>query len=240
MKIEVWSDFTCPLCYIGKRHLEEALKRFNYADQVTIEYKSYELSPNQAVELSGSSHQTLAETFNMSTERAKVMREDTQRQALAVGLNYDFEQMQPANTFDAHRLAKYALKKQKNHDIIERLLRAYFVEGAHISNPDILIQLATDVGLDSAPVAELLSTNKYESSVRCDQIEAEQIGVETIPFFVFDEEYAVSGVQSSDVFVDVLEQVWAEFRERQPDIRKRPGKSETSYCSGGDCSQNDG
>ena len=46
MKIEIWSDYTCPFCYIGKRNLESALEDFVGKDQVEIEFKSYQLDPN--------------------------------------------------------------------------------------------------------------------------------------------------------------------------------------------------
>src|SRR5699024_5325686 len=164
---------------------------------------------------------------------------DIQKQAEAVGLTYNFERMKPAQTFDAHRLAKYAVKVQKGHDMVERLLRAYFMEGACLSDHETLIQLATGIGLTPSKVEQILQTDRYEAKVKCDQMEAEQIGIQSVPFYVFDEQYAVKGIQPSEVLVDVLEQVWEGISEDRKRAFKHTPKNKTTYCSGESCNQNE-
>lgn len=237
MKIEVWSDFVCPYCYIGKRHLEEALTLFNHVESVTVEYKSFELSPNRIVHSQTNDHEGCAEEHPDSLAQKKMLREDIQQQAKDVGLTYHFEHMKPAKTFDAHRLAKYAVKEQKGHDMVERLLRAYFMEGACLSDHGTLIRLATDIGLTPCEVEQILQTDRYENKVKYDQMEAEQIGIQAVPFYVFDEQYAVAGVQPSEVLVDVLEEVWEEISDERKRAFKNTQKSETTYCSGESCNK---
>lgn len=239
MKIEVWSDFVCPFCYIGKRHLEEALTLFSHVDCVTVEYKSFSLSPNSIFHSQTNDHERWGEDHD-SLAQTRMLREDIQKQAQAVGLTYNFDHMKPSNTFDAHRMVKYAVKEQKGQDMVERLLRAYFMEGACLSDHETLFRLAAGIGLTPSKVEQILQTDRYETKVKCDQMEAEQIGVQSVPFYIFDEQYAVKGVQPSEVLVDVLEQVWEGISDDRKRAFKHTPKSQTTYCSGESCNQNEG
>jgi len=235
MKIEVWSDFVCPFCYIGKRHLEEALTLFSHVDSVTVEYKSFSIPYNHIFHSETNEH----DKDHDSLAQTRMLREDIRKQAQAVGLTYNFEHMKPTQTFDAHRLAKYAVREQKGHDMVERLLRAYFMEGACLSDHKTLIRLATGIGLTQSKVEQILQTDRYEAKVKCDQMEAEQIGIQSVPFYVFDEQYAVKGIQPSEVLVDVLEQVWEGISEDRKRAFKHTPKNKTTYCSGESCNQNE-
>ena len=103
MKIEVWSDFVCPFCYVGKRRLEEALSQFPNRDSVEIEFKSFELDPNAQPYSGKSIHESLASKYGMSIEQAKQANQNVGQQAASVGLTFNFDNMKPTNTFAAPR-----------------------------------------------------------------------------------------------------------------------------------------
>ncbi|WP_277680283.1 DsbA family oxidoreductase [Gracilibacillus dipsosauri] len=232
MKIEIWSDFVCPYCYIGKRRLELALYEFEYRDRVKIEFKSFELDPDsQAKPPNQSIHEYLALKKGMPLEDVKRMHELVGKQAAAIGLIYNFDTMQHTNTFDAHRLAKYAEKKNLGAKMTEKLLHAYFTDSELISDHHILKRLAIEVGLDGAEVEELLATNRYANRVREDQELASEMGVGSVPFFVFNEKYAISGAQPKEIFKQILQKVWEEDQE-QFELQSNP---KTSYCTGEEC-----
>lgn len=235
MKIEIWSDFVCPFCYIGKRRLEIALEKFPHKDDITLEYKSYELDPNAEVNPGQNMHEYLATKKGISVDQAKKMNESVGQQAEEVGLTYNFDMMQHTNTFDAHRVAKYASEHDKGKEMTERLLSAYFTESKLISDQETLIELAEEVGLDVDEVTALLKVDDYAIHVRGDEEQARQIGVQGVPFFVFNEKYAVSGAQSPDTFTDVLKQVWEEENEKPVLQSLNPKKSETTYCTDEGC-----
>ena len=117
LKIEVWSDFVCPFCYIGKRHLEHALEKFPHRDLVTIEYKSFQLDPNARHIPGKSFYETFSELKGMPLNQVIAMNKQVGEQAKKVGLTYRFDTMQYANTFDAHRVAKYAETAGKGKEI---------------------------------------------------------------------------------------------------------------------------
>lgn len=204
MKIEVWSDYVCPFCYIGKRRLEEAIEQTGLGDKVEVVFKAYQLDPNSPKESDESMQVGLAEKYGMSIEEAKKMTDNVEVQAKSVGLSYDFGKMTPANTFDAHRIAKLAEQEGVAPTVTERLLKAYFVEGEKIGREDVLLRLAEEAGVVRDRVKEVLDSDEFSEDVRMDIAEAGQIGVKGVPFFVIDRKYAISGAQPAEVFADAL------------------------------------
>lgn len=235
MKIEVWSDFVCPFCYIGKRRLENALAQFPNKDSVTVEYKSFELDPNAPANSGKSIHEMLAAKYGMSVEEAKRANEGVKQQAASAGLVFNFEEMKPTNTFDAHRLAKFAKEKGKEAEITEQLLRAYFTESKQIGSHETLAEIAVEIGLDRTEAAAVLADEKtYAVDVRNDEAIAQQYKITGVPFFILNEKYAISGAQPEDVFANALQQVWEEEKNSKK-LQFLDGDEKTEFCEGDDC-----
>lgn len=210
MKIEIWSDYVCPFCYIGKRRLEEALEQFAHADKVEVEFKSFELDPNAPTNDSRSIYEALATKYQMPLEQAQGTTAQIAAQAREVGLDFDFDNMVVTGTLDSHRLTHYAKTVGKEKELSEALLQAYFVGAKHIGNHDVLIDIATEAGLDTDAVKEVLASDVYTDDVRAEEKRASDLGITGVPFFVFDNKYGVSGAQPTDAFTQVLEKVWTE------------------------------
>ncbi|MDU1848175.1 MAG: DsbA family oxidoreductase [Niallia nealsonii] len=211
MKIEVWSDYVCPFCYIGKRRLEMALEQFPYKDQVEVEFKSFELDPNAEMYAGKSIHEVLAGKYRMSVEEAKNANSNVGSQAASTGLKYDFDNMKPTNTFAAHRLTKYAQTVGKEKELTEKLLYSYFTEGKLISDHNTLVGIGKSVGLEEEDQRKVLAdSTSFANDVRIDEALASQIGVTGVPFFVINQKYSISGAQPLETFKRVLEQVWQE------------------------------
>ncbi|GIN59376.1 DsbA family oxidoreductase [Lederbergia ruris] len=235
MQIEVWSDFVCPFCYIGKRRLEQALEKFPQRDEVKVEFHSYELDPTTAKDQNKTIHEALAGKYGVSVDEAKKMNEGIGEQAKGVGLNFQFDTMVPTNTFDAHRLAHFAKTKGKDQEITERLLHGYFTEGKKLSDHGVLAALAVEVGLDRNEVLEVLQDEKaYADDVRYDENTAQQIGVRGVPFFVVNQKYAISGAQPVETFVGALEKVWQE-EQAAPVLQDLSGGADDAACVDGNC-----
>ena len=156
MKIEVWSDFVCPFCYIGKRRLEIALNKFEHKDEVELVFKSFELDPSSKKKFDENIHEIIAKKYGISVEQAKASNNQIVEQAKAIDLNYNFDDLIPTNTFDAHRLSHYAKTDGKMNELSERLLKAYFVDSLNISDHKVLANLAGEVGLDSEEALKIL------------------------------------------------------------------------------------
>lgn len=234
MKIEVWSDYVCPFCYIGKRHLEQALEQFSHKDQVEVTYMSYELDPNSPKDFGKSYGELLAAKYGMSAKKAKRTLDGITQRAASAGLTYKFDKMIPTNTFDAHRLTKFAKRNGKETEMTETLLSAFFTEGKHIGDRETLADLAASIGLDREEALNTLHDEKaYENEVRADQQMARQIGIKGVPFFVINEKYALSGAQPVEAFAEALQKVWEE--EKQSPILEDISSEESASCEDGNC-----
>jgi predicted DsbA family dithiol-disulfide isomerase len=219
MKVEIWSDVVCPFCYIGKRKFENALGQFAHRNDVQIEWKSFELTPDFQPLPGESIHASLAKKKGVPEAEGRRMNDHMTLIAKEVGLNYDFDNTIPANTFLAHQLIHFAAHHGQQGAMKERLFAAYYLEGQNVGEIDTLARLAAEIGLDADEARHALLAGTYANEVRRDEYEAQQIQVRGVPFFVFDDKYAVSGAQPSEVFAEVLDTVWAEAHPKtQPTL----------------------
>ena len=233
MKIEVWSDYVCPFCYIGKRELENALEKTGYKDQVEVELKSYQLSPDSPATSEIGIYEALAKKYGTTVEQMKAQSEGIIDRAATLGLEYHYENMKPANTFKAHRLAKYAESVGKGAEMSERILKAYFNENKEIGLTEELVELGVEVGLNRQAIEDVLNDGTFAEDVLSDIQKASQLGVRGVPFFVFDNKYAISGAQPGEVFENAVRQV-AKEAGLQPRL-KMMGQEGTGICSDGKC-----
>ncbi len=214
MKVEIWSDIMCPFCYIGKRHYEEALSQFADSNKVEVEWHSFQLDPNipKQTEMVNV-YQYLADRKGMTLEQSKKMHGSVVEMAKAAGLHYDFDKAVIANSFDAHRLIQLAKKNNLGNEAEERLFKAYFEEGKDMNNPETLIALGKEIGLNETEVTNTITGDAYTAEVKNDIQMAQQIGVTGVPFFVFDRKYAVSGAQPASSFLEVLNTSFNEWKK---------------------------
>ncbi|MCQ2010964.1 DsbA family oxidoreductase [Sporolactobacillus sp. STSJ-5] len=211
MKIEVWSDIACPFCYIGKHRLEKALSQFPHKEQVEVEFKSFELDPNAPISTEKSIYEKLAANYGISIEQAKQNVQGVTRQAASVGLTFNFDEMKLTNTFNAHRLIKWAKIHGKEATITEKLFRAHFTESKNLGSLETLADLAEASGLERNEALTVLhDKNLYADDVRSDEDAARQFGISGVPFFIINRKYAISGAQPTDTFTAALQQVWEE------------------------------
>ncbi|MEY3438584.1 MAG: hypothetical protein RL265_1169 [Bacteroidota bacterium] len=209
MKIKIWSDIMCPFCYIGKRNFENALAQFSRADELEIEWKSFQLDPTipkmkQRVDV----YEYLATSKGISIEDSKAMHENVVRMAKSVGLEYNFDRAVIANSFDAHRLIQFAKSKGLGDEIEEALFAAYFTNGLDMSDLDTLTKIGSSIGLSPIELETILHSEDFKSEVQNDILEAQKYGVRGVPYFVLDDKYAISGAQPSNVFLEALEKMF--------------------------------
>lgn len=234
MKIEIWSDYVCPFCYIGKRTLEQALEKSGYSSQAEISFKAYELDPNTPIDSTVSVYEGLAKKTGQTVEQTKKMTEGVAAHARTVGLEYDFDNMLHINTFTTHRLVKWAETQGKEAALAELLMKNYFIEGKNVSDQQILEDAAEAVGLPREQATKVITSAQFEQEVRADIEEARQIGVQGVPFFVVNRKYAISGAQPVDAFVEALEQIGEEEGIRP--ALKPLGQKKTQFCTDESCS----
>lgn len=211
MKIEIWSDVQCPFCYIGKRHLELALKHVQPTESIEIEWKSFQLDPTIPEDLAPQNSYTyLAAKKGMSLEQSITMHENVTAMALAAGLNYQLENTIISNSYNAHQLIQLAKTIKKGDEMEELLFEAYFCKGKDIAHITTLLELGQQIGLSEPEIVVAITTKQFDDVINRDIQESQQIGVKGVPFFVFDRKYALSGAQPIEQFVKCIQQVLSE------------------------------
>ena len=208
MRIDLFSDTVCPWCRIGKRHLELALAEWpGAAEPVTIHYRSFFLDPTIPPEgrdfrghmlAKGGGRLALEDFF--ATPRAR---------GAAVGLTFDFEAITRApNTLLSHRLVCLTPPERRG-PLLDAIYAAYFEFGQDIGDANTLLAIAQAQGLDRAAVGEALAGDAGTADVLADVAFARQVGIQGVPFFIFNERLAFSGAQPPDVIRRVLNQAAA-------------------------------
>ena len=233
MKIEIWSDYVCPFCYIGKKQLEKAIQDMGYDGQVELIYKSYQLDPTTPVDSNVTVYESLAKKYGMSLEKAQEMTEGVTARAKEVGLNYDFSNLMEENTLKAHRLVKWAEQQGDVTALVESLLHSHFIEGKRIGQDEVLLTIAEQVGLQREEVAKVLVADAFKDEVEADIQEGQQLGVRGVPFFVLNRKYGISGAQPQQVFEETLRKV-AEEEGLQPKLTMASSE-DSGICTDDSC-----
>jgi predicted DsbA family dithiol-disulfide isomerase len=213
--VDVWSDVVCPFCYLGHATLEEAVEQFPHSSAVQIRYHSFQLNPGFPA-----GQTMLADDYVVQHHGVPKAQFDASHQQLAArgarsGLDYRFETALMVNTLDAHRMIHLAQAHGQELPMVKRLFKAEFTDGLNVGDHEVLADLAAEIGLDRTEAVEVLTTGAYEKEIRADLEQARQIGINGVPFFVFDGKRGLSGAQPIETFRKALDITWQD-RAAQP------------------------
>jgi len=206
VRVEVFSDTVCPWCYVGKRRFEHALAaRPELA--VDLKWLPYELNPDLPAQ-GADRAQYLAAKFGDANRFA-----DAQRRLRDIGAQLDIEFRFEAitrmpNTRRSHALIAWAAAAQS--DVKGRVLRAYFSEGRDIGDPQVLVSIAADAGLDATAARAAIDDPALHRGIAALEAQAQSWGITGVPAFVFERRYLVSGGQEPQVFLQVMDRIVAE------------------------------
>ncbi len=207
MRVDIWSDVICPWCYVGKARFEKALDSFAHRDEVEVVYHSFELNPGAPRGPRESNLAMLSKKFGKSPAAALAMDGQVGSLARAEGLGFDSGRP-VGNTFDIHRVLHLGLDRGVQHALLGAVNEAYFAQARDVFDRDVLAEVAAGAGLDSAEVGKVFDGDAYAEEVRQDELQARQIGINGVPFFVFDMALGASGAQPTALFTSALNQAW--------------------------------
>jgi predicted DsbA family dithiol-disulfide isomerase len=209
LAIDVFSDVVCPWCFIGKRRLENAIA-LRPDIPVEVHYRPYFLNP--WVPREGMSRVDYLTTKFGSPERYEKIALRVAQAAANEGLTYNVGALarQP-NTLDCHRLILWGGRLGKAARVKQRLMEIYFSEGGDLSDRDVLVQAASDCGVDPVEVRALLASDADVVAVEQAAKSAQEAGIEGVPFYVFGNVLAVSGAQAPDYLAGAIERAASEL-----------------------------
>jgi predicted DsbA family dithiol-disulfide isomerase len=209
LKIDIVSDVVCPWCYIGKKRIENALA---LVLDVPLEVNWRPFFLNPWVPREGISREDYLTTKFGSVDAYKGIAGRVVAAADEEGLIYrpDLVKRQP-NTIDCHRLIHWADAKGKAAEMKQRLMELYFRDGGDLTDTEVLIKAAADIGLDADEVRRRLATDEDVALISAQAQEASDKGISGVPTFVFAQKYAVSGAQPAEMLARAIRQVSAEI-----------------------------
>jgi predicted DsbA family dithiol-disulfide isomerase len=212
VRIDIISDVVCPWCFIGSRHLERALQLRAEADPAVespeIHWHPFQLNPT--LPAGGMPRKEYIEAKFGGPERANQIYARVKDAGLRAGIALDFDRIlvQP-NTLDAHRLIHRASSMGIQDAMVESLFRGYFLEGRDLTRIEVLAELAERAGMPRAQSERYLASEEDRDTVEEADRHARRIGVEGVPFFIFNRRIAVSGAQPPELLLDAIAQATA-------------------------------
>ncbi|MBO6558980.1 MAG: DsbA family oxidoreductase [Nisaea sp.] len=202
-QIDIFSDVICPWCFIGKRRLERALKLRPVPD-LTIQWRAFQLNPDMPVE--GMSRQAYLENKFGGPERASQIYDNIRRMGDGEGIDFRFDLIQRTpNTVLAHRTINLATAMGTSDALVENLFNAYFIEGVDIGDLDNLVTLAEASGMDAEETRTWLEGKGGATEVMAETRFAYENGINGVPCFIFNRQYAVSGAQEPEAFFPLFD-----------------------------------
>ncbi len=205
IRLDIFSDPVCPWCYLGKAHLDRALERAP-DHPFLIEWHPFQLAPHlpkQGVDRAQyllSIFGTQQRTVDAHLRLAELGR--------AAGLEFNFEAIKVSpNTFDAHRLIHWAGLEGRQTPMVSALFRAYWREGRDIGDPEVLCDLAAEVGMDRAMVSRLIYSDADTEALAAREAHARQRGISAVPTFIVADQHAISGAQPPELWAQVIEEL---------------------------------
>jgi predicted DsbA family dithiol-disulfide isomerase len=211
LTIDVVSDVVCPWCYIGKRRLAAALSRVEgqHRDvEFLVSWHPFQLNPD--LPAAGVDRKSYLEAKFGGAHKAAEIYERVRTTGNTVGIAFDFDAiLRQPNTLDAHRLITWAQRQGAADTLVEKLFRAYFLDGRFIGDHAVLAAIAAEAGFDADAARSMLESDEGVSTVADMDRRVRELGVSGVPFFIFGSRLAVSGAQEADALVDVIEEALA-------------------------------
>ena len=212
VNVTYWSDYACPFCCIGVTHLELALENLDLVGRVQLRMRSFELDPRAPKTCDSDTTERFGAKYGLSPALAAVRVAEITQIAHEAGLaGFDYASTRSTNTFDAHRLTKYAqaVKPEKASVLEHTLYDAYFAHGLELADHAVLRAVAARAGLEGEAVERVLSTGACAQEVRLDEREAAKRGVRGVPYFVIAGKTVVPGCVSVERFEELLREALA-------------------------------
>ena len=210
LKIDVVSDVVCPWCAIGVNSLKQAIGRLDGAFGAELRFHAFELDPERNPE-GRNIREMLKANYGLTDEQVSANQEMVRARGEEVGFVFNFrDDNRIYNSFDAHRLLRWAGDAGGQEALKQALFRANFTDGRNVSDRDVLVSVAEEAGLDGAQAREVLTSGRYADEVRKEEAHWQAVGITSVPTFIVNDKYAISGGQPVDVFEQALREIAAE------------------------------
>lgn len=208
VRVEIWSDVACPWCYVGLARFERAVVEAGV--EVDAVFRAFELDPSVATGMSSPLLTDYLARKYGDLSRVRAAHARLTEAGAELGIDFRWEGMRRANTFDAHRLLSWALEDRSpatQRDLKGALLRSYFTDGRDVADHTVLTELAQEVGLDGDAATAVLASDRYADHVRAEREEAHRSGIAAVPTFVVNDGWTLQGAHDTSAWVRALTKI---------------------------------
>lgn len=207
MQIDIVSDVVCPWCIIGYKNLEQAMARLDGQVDIKLRWHPFELNPDMGPEGQNLSEH-IKEKYGLTPDQSAENRDRISMMGENVGFDIRFSSdSRIYNTFDAHRMLYWAGKEGKQTELKLALFRAYFQEGENPGEHGVIKRAAEEVGLSPEKATEILGSDMFAKEVRAEEEEFRNAGISSVPTYVVNGKYAISGGHPPEVFEQALSEI---------------------------------
>ena len=198
IKLDIFSDTICPWCYIGKKRLDRAIKKFN-TEEFKITWRPFQLNPSmQADGMDRTEY--LVSKFG-SEDAAKTIYDNIFEEGEKEGIQFQFDNIKiTPNSFNSHRLLALAYQKKIQGEMMEDLFQSYFIKGQDIGDPTVLLDIATKHNIDEEEFKRYLMDKENIQPLANEEIQAKNMGINSVPTFIANQQIVINGAQSVDNF----------------------------------------
>ncbi len=209
VQIDIVSDIACPWCAIGYARLKQAMDQLADELRVNVQWHAFELNPDPDAEPQPIL-QALSRKYGRSEAEMQAAQSNMMEIARNLGLNFTrMQERYTANTFDAHRLVKWAGEQGRQTEMKMALFEAYFGRAEDVGKPEVLLGCVESIGLDVGQARAVLNSDEYAELVRNEESRYQQAGVSAVPAFIINEQYLISGAQEPATLVNALREIAA-------------------------------
>ncbi|MFJ8966818.1 DsbA family protein [Lentzea sp. NPDC102401] len=209
MKVDIWSEVTCPWCGLGNHRVAKAVERFEHADEVELVHHSFPLGSSFPEGDIFSVREVLLRRYGMGGSQAETSTRRIEKLAESEGLiPYRVLDNKVGNTDLAHEFLAHASAQGRNREAWAAIFATYFGKAEPVFSLDDLVVLSDELGLDRERTRQALTDRRYRRQVRDDAARAQHLGATGAPFIVVDDRYGVPGAQDSDTFLELLRKAW--------------------------------
>ena len=207
MKIEIASDVMCPWCAIGYKNLENALTQLGNEVNAEISFHAFELNPDMPEE-GQNIREHIIEKYGATAEQSQENQKRITQMGQVAGFEFNFHSDGiMINTFDCHRLLTWSKQFDKQVELKMAMFKAHFTDGRFLNDQTELLDVVSSVGLDKDAAEAVLKSDAYSDDVRNEESKLQQMGIHSVPTFIINDQYAISGGQPAETFVEAIRQI---------------------------------
>lgn len=207
LQIDIVSDVVCPWCAIGYGNLTQALEQLSGSISSEVQWHPFQLNPYMGKE-GQDINEHLEEKYGLSEAQLKENKQRIKDVGKQAGVDFTFEQRARIyNTFDCHVLLHYAEEQDKQTELKLALFRAYFSDGQDVSDRSVLTAVGESVGLNSEKIQTVFNDETYHQAVKDEELKYKSMGISSVPAFIINNKYLISGGQPVENFVQSLSDI---------------------------------